>query len=99
MESRLPQWLTAVLVGLSLACVALLLRTGTRALWPSLIPFGFIFPSILLATLLGRWIAGLTAFVAGGVIIWFLVLPPLAGSLGDHSNPAVMILYALTGVM
>ena len=45
-------------------------------LWaPSSGPFAMIFPTIMIATLYGRWQAGLTAFVITFLYAWWAVLP------------------------
>lgn len=98
-EGRLSRWLTAVLIGLGLAAAAQLLRELVGLVWPSVVPSGFIFPAILLATLFGRWLAGLTAFVAGGLLVWLFVVPPLEGRLGENSDIAVLLLYGFTGAV
>lgn len=93
------QWLTAILIGLALASIAILLRGAVRLIWPSLIATGFIFPAILIATLLARWRGGLAALLSGAVLIWWFVLPPIQGTLGANGDIAVLVLYSVTGTV
>lgn len=99
MGSRLSRWMTAVLIGLGFAAAAQLMRELVSLVWPSAVPAGFMFPAILLATLVGRWLAGLTTFVAGGLLVWLFVVPPLEGRLGSNSDIAVLLLYGITGAI
>ncbi|MBT2188296.1 sensor histidine kinase [Sphingobium nicotianae] len=60
-------------VSCSAALVGLLLIVR---LWvPLSAPFAFIFPAILVATLYGRWPAGLAAMISGIVTFAFFILP------------------------
>jgi two-component sensor histidine kinase len=94
-----PQWLASVLIGLAFAAAAMLVREGLQLLWPTVVPFGIVFPAILLATLLGRWQAGLTTFIASGILVATYVLPPLADRLGMASTIPMLFLYSFTGIV
>jgi len=94
----LPRWLTSVLVGAALCGVSLLIRMALQLVWPTIVPFGVMFPMILLARLIGRLLGGLACFLLGGLVIWFLIRPDLlAGGFAPAASPAVFILYILTG--
>jgi two-component sensor histidine kinase len=94
----LPRTLTSVLVGTVLCGLALLIRGTLQLVWPTAVPFGFLFPMILLATLMGRWLGGLTCFLLGGTVIWFRIRPGLVeGGFLDAQTPAILILYLLAG--
>lgn len=96
-----PQWLTSVIIGLALVAAASLLRMAIQRVWPTAIPFGLLFPAILMATLFGRWLAGLTCLLVGGLISWFLVLPTMAAGspFAGRDMVGVMILYILVGTL
>jgi two-component sensor histidine kinase len=97
-KSWLPRWLTSLLVGAALCGVSLLIRMALQLVWPTIVPFGVMFPMILLATLIGRLLGGLTCFLLGGLVIWFLIRPDLlSGGFAPAASPAVFILYILTG--
>lgn len=94
----LPAWLTSLLVGTAACGLALLIRGALQLIWPTVIPYGLLFPMILLATILGRWLGGLTCFVLGGLVIWFLIRPGLmASGFAQANSAALLILYLLAG--
>jgi two-component sensor histidine kinase len=94
----MPPWLTSLLVGAGLCALALLIRAALRILWPTAVPFGFLFPMILLATLLGRWLAGLTCFILGALVIGLLIQPDLeVAGFSQANSPAILILYSIAG--
>jgi two-component sensor histidine kinase len=94
----LPAWLTSLLVGAAMCGLALLIRAALQLIWPTVIPYGLLFPMILLATILGRWLGGLTCFVLGGLVIWFLIRPGLVMSgFAQANSAALLILYLLAG--
>lgn len=96
-----PQWLSSVIIGLALCAAAMVLRAAIQFVWPTTIPYGLLFPAILVATLFGRWLAGLTCFLAGALVTWFLVLPNMAASsaLAERDVLAALILYILVGTL
>lgn len=95
-----PPWLTAIFIGLILCGLALLARLAIRTIWPTVAPFGLLFPAILIATLLGRWVAGLTCYVVGGLVTWLIFVPPLFGlGLTRQDGAAIFFTYALIGGM
>lgn len=97
-KTWLPGWLTSLLIGTVLCGLALLIRGTLQLVWPTAVPFGFLFPMILLAALMGRWLGGLTCFLLGGLVIWFRIRPGLvAGGFSDAQTPAILILYLLAG--
>lgn len=94
-----PQSLTAVVVGLLLALATGLLRLALQQVWPTTIPFGLVFPAILLATLFGRWQAGLTTFVSAGLFTWyFLVQPTHSFRVATADQAALLFLYSVVGL-
>ena len=90
----LPPWLTSLIVGVLFFALSLAMRALVQMVWPTAVPFGFLFPMILLATLLGRWLGGLTCFALGIPLIWYLVRPDLEGAgLQSGNSFPVLILY------
>jgi len=93
-----PEWLTSIVVGLAVAALAILARSGLAWVWPTPIPVGLMFPAILLATLVGRWVAGLTTFLAGALFTWLVVVPPLEPlRLVARGDLAILVLYLVVG--
>lgn len=62
-------------VGALCAAAMILLRTIVSMWAPTSGPFAMIFPAIMIATLYGRWQAGLTAFLITFFYAWYAVLP------------------------
>ena len=95
-----PQWLTSLFIGLAMCGLALLARAAVQSIWPSAAPFGLLFPAILMSTLLGRWIAGLTCYLVGGLLTWLIFVPPLFGfGLAVADAGALLFTYFLVGGM
>jgi len=94
----IPPWLTGVLVGTALCALSVGIRTVLQMVWPTVVPFGFLFPMILLATLIGRLLGGLTTFALGGLVIWYIIRPDLqSAGLGGFESYAILILYLIAG--
>lgn len=77
--SALDTPLQRVLVGIAfgiLCSLAMILLRGLVNIWaPTSGPFALVYPTILIATLYGRWQAGLVSYVIGFLWAWWLVLP------------------------
>ncbi len=95
-----PQWLIGILIGLAVTFLALLAREALQQLWPTSIPFGLMFPAILIATLLGRWPAGLTTFALGGILTWYLILPRLHRfGVTQRDELTIILVYSFVGLL
>ncbi|MGE5721469.1 MAG: sensor histidine kinase [Sphingomonadales bacterium] len=93
-----PQWLTSILVGLAASGLAMAGRALLLLVWADAVPFGLLFPAILLATLFGRWQAGLTCFIVGGLGTWYLALAPYHSfAIPDAATGAILAFYAVVG--
>lgn len=77
--SALDTPLQRLLVGIAfgiLCSLAMILLRGVVNLWaPTSGPFALVYPTILIATLYGRWQAGLVSYVICFLWAWWLVLP------------------------
>ncbi|MBX7480950.1 sensor histidine kinase [Qipengyuania qiaonensis] len=63
-------------------------------------PFALIYPTILLATLYGHWIAGLAAFGVTFAWAWFFVLPmPSSFFFSDPTDPPRVVLNAICALI
>ncbi len=95
---RVPAWLTSLLIGILCAGLGTAGRAALNLVWPTTLPFGLLLPMILLATFLGRWLAGLTCYLLGFVIIFLAIRPGLrSAGLPAADSDAVIVLYALVG--
>ena len=95
-----PQWLTSILVGLAASVFASLARATLVLVWPSLPAFTLLLPAMLLATLFGRWQAGLTCLAAGGLYTWYFILPPpYSFAIPDSQTSTRLISVAMVGFL
>ena len=60
--------------GLACALLMILVRSGLDLFAPTSGPFALVYPTVLLATLFGRWQAGVFAYVTSFVWAWYFVL-------------------------
>jgi two-component system, sensor histidine kinase PdtaS len=86
MALALPAWVVQVLIGLAFFGAALLVRAGVDVVAMAAGPFSLIYPAIMLATLYGRWCAGLVTWLACFLHAWYYVLP--AHSSFSFVNPS-----------
>ena len=97
-QRRVPQWLTAIAIGLVACGSATALRWAIHQIWPTVAPLGLLFPAILMATMLGRWLAGVTCFLAGALVVAFFVVPPTSVyRVGGSDAAGLLLTYALIG--
>ncbi|NCP11289.1 MAG: histidine kinase [Sphingomonadales bacterium] len=88
--------------GILVSGAAIVVRTLVDAATPGAGPFGLIIPFVLVATLFGRWQAGLVAQILLSLHAWYYVLP-ISGSFAfavrdDGPRVAVNLLAGLTVV-
>ncbi|MDB5709323.1 MAG: hypothetical protein JWL96_1393 [Sphingomonas bacterium] len=74
-----PRWVTQLCVALLCAGGAALVRAGLDGLAPGSAPFALVFPAVMMATLFGRWFAGLVTAALTIGYAWFY-LYPITGS-------------------
>ena len=93
-----PRWLTVVLTGLGCAAAAFFVRATVDIVVPGVAPFAFVFPAILLATLLAHWEGGA---IAGGLALFYAweVLLPRAAQPGDPTGVLALVVVAISCVM
>ncbi len=73
---RFPAPLIQIGFGLACSVVAIWVRLLIDTVAPSAGPFALLYPAILIATLYGRWPAGLVTFATSFLYAWYVVLPP-----------------------
>ena len=99
-EGKASQKLAQVVFGLTCAVAMILLRSLIDIVAPTSGPFAFVYPTVLLATLFGRWQAGLVAYLICFFWAWYFVLPT-ANSLyfEDPSDPARVVINAAAALI
>lgn len=83
------------LIGFGVLCTVagILLRSAIDLIWPGAAPFGLILPVVLVATLFGRWQAGVTCLLLSSLYAWYFVIP-VKGSLSFETpsdGPGVFV--------
>ncbi|MFN3521355.1 MAG: sensor histidine kinase [Phenylobacterium sp.] len=71
----IPAPVLQVIFGLLAAAASGVARLGVDVIAPSAGPFALIYPTVLIATLYGRWPAGAVAYAASFLYAWWYVLP------------------------
>lgn len=71
----MPLWSSQMLIALGCTGLAFGVRALIDLFLPSAGPFALTFPSVLLATLFGRWQAGLLTQIFCALFAWYFVLP------------------------
>ncbi|NRD90016.1 hypothetical protein C8024_11940 [Sphingopyxis sp. BSNA05] len=97
---KLPEWSTQLLVGVVCALGALLMRLLVDLVYPGAAPYAISVPAILVATLVGRFRAGLFVLVLTSVFTWYYVVP-FEGSFAfaNISDGPRTIVNVLTGLL
>lgn len=81
---------------LGLVGAATLAQMALRLADPSILPFPFYFPALLISALAGGWWAGGLALSLAGVLAWFLFIVPQFGVAG-HTGWIDLALFLLVG--
>jgi two-component sensor histidine kinase len=93
-----PTWLTSLMIGTFCGGLGVGMRIVLNLFWPTSMPFGFLLPGILLATILGRFLAGLTCYVLGIGVSLATVRPNLlSAGLPQADADAAVVLYVVVG--
>lgn len=100
LTSRIPDWLTQLLVGITCTLVALAMRWLVDVVYPGAAPYAINVPATLVATLVGRFRAGLLVLVLTSIFTWYQVVP-FHGSFefATASDGPRTIVNVLTGLL
>ena len=71
-----PTWVVEVVVALCCVALSAVFRVLLNLISPGALPFGLIYPIILLATLVAGWRSGVLTMVVAGLGSWYFVMPP-----------------------
>lgn len=94
-----PTWVTEWVCAALCVAVAGLLRLIVDLLTPAPAPFLFLFPAVLLATLLASWRSGLITLAMLLLGIWYMVLSPARFGPLESGEGASLVLNALSALM
>ena len=72
-----PRWVVEVVVALCCVALSAVCRVLLNLISPGALPFGLIYPIVLLATLIAGWRSGVLTLLVAGVGAWYFVMPPL----------------------
>ncbi|OYW21109.1 MAG: hypothetical protein B7Z43_11465 [Sphingomonas sp. 12-62-6] len=72
---RIPIWLTQIGIGLISVMLFGVMRLVLDVVAPGVAPFAMIYPGIMLATLAGRWQAGLVCAAMLVMGAWYYIMP------------------------
>ena len=75
LETRWQRVMVGIALGIICACAMILLRSFLNMWAPTSGPFALVYPTVLIATLYGRWQAGLVAYVICFLWAWWGILP------------------------
>jgi two-component sensor histidine kinase len=92
-----PAWLLRIACAILGVGVAVVLRALVDVVAPGVAPYAFVYPAVLIATLLGGWQAGAGTMALGLPAAWLFVVPRATLSGGQmHYQLAAILLNALT---
>lgn len=95
---RISGYLTQALVAIGCFAGLIVVRSMVDLVAPGAAPFALSYPFIIIATVLGRWQAGLATLVLTHAYAWNMVLPPVGSfSLPDMSQAPQVVINALSG--
>lgn len=95
---QVPAWVTEWVCAGLCASLSGLLRLGVDLLVPAAPPHLFLFPFVLLATLLAGWRSGVIALTIIMLGIWYMVLFPARFGPLDATEGATLLLNGLSGL-
>jgi two-component sensor histidine kinase len=90
-----PAWVTQLLFAVLLTGAAAVLRAVIDSFAPAAGPFALGFPLVLIATLFGRWLAGVATLVTTILYQWYFTLPPAGSFALAHPTDGPRIVVAI----
>lgn len=72
---HLPAWFISVSIGAAFAVIAVALR-AMMPFPPIVLTTGFVFPAMMLSAVLGGTLGGITTFLLGGLLSWYVIIEP-----------------------
>jgi two-component sensor histidine kinase len=95
----LPIWLGELVTALLCLAFAGAIRLALNALVPDVAPFVLLFPTALIATLIGGWRPGLATLAFAELWAWFYAIAPRGFSFKGEAQPANLVLVAVAGLV
>lgn len=97
---RVPIWVTQVGIGLLSVSGTVVVRGLIDFVSPGIGPFALVYPGIMIATLAGRWLAGLVSGVILIIGAWYYLLPPKNSfDFGIPNGPATMFVISFAALL
>ncbi|UZK65661.1 sensor histidine kinase [Sphingomonas sp. M1-B02] len=90
-----PAWVTQILLAFLVTGGAAIIRVGIDIIAPTAAPFALTFPAVLIATLFGRWPAGIMTASLCILYFWYFALTPMGGFRLGTSKDGAAIAVAL----
>ncbi len=86
--------------GFACATVMIVLRMIVDGVAPTAGPFALVYPTVLIATLYGRWQAGIAAYLIAFTWTWFFLIP-IEGSFEflNSSDPSRVLMHGLSALI
>lgn len=75
--SGLPSVVRSFIFAFAAIGFAIVGRLVIQSLVPGVVPFSLTYPAIILAGLLGGWLAGIISIAGCQLLIWYFVIPPV----------------------
>lgn len=72
---HIPALLGQLVFGLFCTLIGIVIRLVTDFVMPGAGPFSLMLPTVLVATLFGRWISGMICLITSSLYAWYYVLP------------------------
>ncbi|MBS0333053.1 MAG: hypothetical protein JSS35_09815, partial [Proteobacteria bacterium] len=96
-----PRPLTRVLVTIVILLTVVALRRAIDLVAPGLAPFALLFPAVLVATLMAGWMSGAAITLAGGVLVWRVVMGHAAGigPVGEGDMVSLALYFLCAGAI
>ncbi|MBX9796599.1 sensor histidine kinase [Sphingomonas sp.] len=85
------RWLVAVAIGGACGAAVGLLRLTLTGLMPGVAPFAFVYPGVMLATLMGGWLAGLVTAALTISFAWFWLMAPASTAAITQPQPTLIV--------
>src|ERR1700749_576776 len=99
LRNFVPGWVAKIVCALLGVTLSVILRAATNRVAPGVAPYAFVYPAVLLSTLLGGWQAGIGTLLLSGWLGWEFGVPRAAISGGQmHYQAAAAAIMVFTGL-
>lgn len=92
------RWLAAMAIGGGCGAVVGAIRLVLTGLMPGVAPFAFVYPGVMMATLLGGWLAGLVTAALTISFAWYWLMVPSGSADGALALPTLKVVLIAAGL-